>query len=558
MEGLIDPMGRTTKWHRDIQGRVTAKEYVDGSQVRYTYEGTTSRLKTITDEKGQVKLYDYLPDDNVRQVIYLNPENSTPNVTYTYDGPYNRIASMQDGIGTTLYGYFPAFTNGGNLAFVDGPLSNDTVTYDYDELGRIRTRAIGGVAERWDYDQMGRLTTVTNVLGTFRYNYVNGTFRPAVMLYPNGQRTDYAYYDNLGDQRLQTIQNQAPGAQTLSRFDYAYNPAGQITNWLQQVGNAVPENWALGYDAARQLLSATITTNGVGSTSYGYGYDALGNRLLEEIDGVKRSFSYNVLNQIQTAADAGVPPRSYRWDGDNRLVGIVQGTNRHAISYDGKGRHVRIQEWHGSNVAADLSYLWCDDELCESRTAVGGIIVKRFYAEGQQRAGEALFYTRDHLGSVREVTDQQSHLVSLHGYAPFGGRLANDPGESASIGYTGHYLLAGTDLYLTRYRALDPSLGRWLSRDPIGGLGGLNVYAYVGNNPISSTDRLGLSGEGLYGGKNSGDILGDIDRDRRNEIPPGSRCTGGWKMVCEDVGSAWCRGFKKQQACHKVCLGWGW
>ena len=103
LEGLIDPMGRTTKWHRDIQGRVIAKEYVDSSKVTYDYEGTTSRLKTITDEKGQVKQYDYLPDDNVRKVTYLNPENPTPNVTYTYDGPYNRITSMQDGIGTTLY-----------------------------------------------------------------------------------------------------------------------------------------------------------------------------------------------------------------------------------------------------------------------------------------------------------------------------------------------------------------------------------------------------------------------------------------------------------------------
>ena len=52
MSGLVDPMGRRTSWDYDIQGRVTAKNYVDGSRILYTYE-STSRLKSVQDEKGQ-------------------------------------------------------------------------------------------------------------------------------------------------------------------------------------------------------------------------------------------------------------------------------------------------------------------------------------------------------------------------------------------------------------------------------------------------------------------------------------------------------------------------
>lgn len=510
MEALLDPMGRVTKWHRDIQGRVIAKEYVDGSQVRYTYEGATSRLESVTDEKGQVKHYDYWVDGNLRKLTYLNAENPTPNVTFTYEVSYNRILTMTDGIGLTSYGYYPASTNGGRLALVDGPLPNDTVTYDYDELGRLRSRAIDGVGQRWEYDPLGRVTSVTNVLGAFRYNYVNATFHPAAMLYPNGQRTDYSYYDNLGDQRLEVIHNQAPGAQTLSKFDYAYDPAGLITNWVQQAGNATPENWALGYDPARQLLSVVSRTNGVVSKTFGYGYDPAGNRLFEEGHGVRRSLTYNGLNEPQTTDDPDVAARSCQWDAENRLVGIVQGTNHYEITFDGVGRYVRIKHSDRASVVSELCYVWCGNVVCEARDANGGAVLKRFFWQGQEASGQPMFLTRDLLGSVREVTDAMAVIGSRSDYTPFGQRVPASYGSGGDFGFTGHASLTGTGLYLTRYRAFDSSFGRWLSRDPLGEQPSLNLYAYVHNDPINQIDRLGL------------DAVGDIVKTAREA---GGACT---------------------------------
>jgi RHS repeat-associated protein len=61
--------------------------------------------------------------------------------------------------------------------------------------------------------------------------------------------------------------------------------------------------------------------------------------------------------------------------------------------------------------------------------------------------------------------------------------------------FTGHYYHARSGLYLAPYRAYNPALGRWLSRDPIGEAGGTNLYQYVNNNPLNKIDQLGLTGE---------------------------------------------------------------
>lgn len=86
------------------------------------------------------------------------------------------------GIGTTTYGYVPI--NAGNstygdgaMASIDGPWTDDTITYEYDQLGRVKKRSINGVANEVSavFDDTGRVTSVTNNLGTFDYAYVAET-----------------------------------------------------------------------------------------------------------------------------------------------------------------------------------------------------------------------------------------------------------------------------------------------------------------------------------------------------------------------------------------------
>ena len=107
VEAITDPNQHTTSWVRDVQGRLTDKVYADQTAIHYTYENTTSRLKSMLDAKGQTTNYSYFLDDNLQQISYTSAQIATPTVSYTYDPVYNRLATMVDGTGTTAYGYNP-------------------------------------------------------------------------------------------------------------------------------------------------------------------------------------------------------------------------------------------------------------------------------------------------------------------------------------------------------------------------------------------------------------------------------------------------------------------
>ena len=99
------------------------------------------------------------------------------------------------------------------------------------------------------------------------------------------------------------------------------------------------------------------------------------------------------------------------------------------------------------------------------------------------------------LGSVREVFEYSGVVHARYDYDPYGRRGANQITSSpveADFGFTGHYFHAPTGLHLALFRAYDTDNGRWLSRDPIEEEAGLNLYGYVGNNPVNLTDPYGL------------------------------------------------------------------
>ena len=91
------------------------------------------------------------------------------------------------------------------------------------------------------------------------------------------------------------------------------------------------------------------------------------------------------------------------------------------------------------------------------------------------------------------MTDATATVRARYEYDPYGRRTRVEGSIDADFGFTGHYVHAPSGLHLALYRAYDAETGRWLSRDPIGESGGINLYAYVANSPIVSEDRLGLA-----------------------------------------------------------------
>jgi RHS repeat-associated protein len=208
--------------------------------------------------------------------------------------------------------------------------------------------------------------------------------------------------------------------------------------------------------------------------------------------------------------------RGYTWDAENRLSQIMYADGSTTqIGYDGFGRRVRVEEKDGQGAVTSIRrYVWAGGtQPAEERDAAR--VVRRFFEEGEQVVGgpgEAtglLYYARDHLGTVREVTGSSGRLVCRVEYDFWGavkrrsrwdfmGNRQESPAVTVA-GYTGHHEHAKSGLVLTWHRAHDPETSRWLSRDPIGEKGGINLYGYVGNNPINLWDELGNSPNGYRG-----------------------------------------------------------
>ena len=118
--------------------------------------------------------------------------------------------------------------------------------------------------------------------------------------------------------------------------------------------------------------------------------------------------------------------------------------------------------------------------------------MRRAFALGEQVNGQARYFTTDHLGSVRDVTDASATLLAQYTFDPWGRRTVKAGADVTSVGYTGHRRHEASGLALALYRGYDEGLARWVSNDFLGDGDGPNRYAYVANEPLRWVDSLGL------------------------------------------------------------------
>ncbi len=650
MSRLTDAKGQITSWKHDAQSRLTGKTYPDGRTESLAYEPFSGRLSTTTDAAGQIKTMKYNPDDSLKNLGYSNLASgtaATAGVSYTYDPYFPRPVTMTDGTGITLFDYYSAGQLGALMPkTTDGPLTGttDLITLTYDALGRQKTTNIGATGTEnlvtRNFDSLGRIQSIINSLGTFTHSYVGATDRPDHIDYPYGQKTSFGYFGNTGDNRLQTITHLASGsnpASVLSKFDYYYQPDGNINNWQRQFGSDPATALSLGYDLADQLTSATLAPVAAPASvtrRYSYQYDKAGNRTSSQGDNQVTSATHNNANQITSMVGGGkllvtgttnepakikvngqsattTPPpenlyqawvqvtpgantltieatdyaptpntstqswnvnitgnparsftydlngntltdgtgKSYVWDAENRLVKITQGTNIHEFIYDGMSR--RVAEKLNGTLTKRL--LWNGTQIAEQRDATGNTVQLRYYSEGEKRIGGTdagnYYYTRDHLGSIREMTDTSATVRARYDYDPYGKRTKLSGDLECDFAFTGHYYHAANNLHLALFRAYDQDSGRWLSTDPLESVTGemaemlpegTNLYGYVGNNPISEFDELGLWQFTIYGGE----ILGGYFTIGKNsgQWNFGARIgVGGGLSASLDVKDSGCR-----------------
>ena len=153
---------------------------------------------------------------------------------------------------------------------------------------------------------------------------------------------------------------------------------------------------------------------------------------------------------------------------------------------------VKFVEKTGNTVNSTRKFVLCGSEKCEYRNNNGAVQLQLF-SQGQYQGGSGVyFYTRDHLDSIREMTDVNGTVVARYDYDPWGRSTTVIGTNKPDFNFTGLYQHAKSGLDMAVYRFYDPDLGRWLSRDPIGEEGGINLYGYVLNDPLDISDALGL------------------------------------------------------------------
>jgi RHS repeat-associated protein len=309
LDALIDAKGNRTTWERDVQGRITREIRADGTtDTHYTYD-LAGRLKTITDPMDQVTTYTYNTDNSLTSTGFTNETIATPDISHTYDTYYPRALSMVDGNGTTTYSYKAAGTNGaGQLASVDGPFSNDTITYSYDVLGRVLTRLLNGTGTEITYDSLGRVSELEFPIGAFDYTYVGHTGRVNTVTYPNSQTSTYSYFTDQQDFRLQTIHHRNPSAATLSKFDYTYDDVGNILTWRQERAGSAAKIYSFTHDLVDQLTSAVLSdTNSTPAIlkRQSWSYDAAGNRTVDQNDDAVFASTHDSLHRLGSRAPGG-------------------------------------------------------------------------------------------------------------------------------------------------------------------------------------------------------------------------------------------------------------
>ncbi len=489
--GLTNANGRTTSYVFDALNRLTRITDPLRNTTTYTHDAV-GNVKTVTDANGTMNTFSYDATNRLAGIAY----GDRSSVGYTYDADGNRL-TMLDHRGTTAYTY-DSLDRPVQVMNADGA----AVSYGYDAVGNRASLLYPDTGTvTYGYDALNRLARVTDresQITSYSYDTASNLLK---VTYPNG--TALAYQYDAANRLLQVANTR--GEQTLTTFGYT----------LDQLGNRLTKTkdgkfvTSYNYDALSQLLSVAVKNQ----PQTNYTYDAVGNRLTAASSGQPVTYSYDAADRLlqagkqtftydangnRTSLSAGVVT-TYSYDAANRLKRVVRGTDTAAYEYDGDGN--KVTEILGSDtyrflidVATPLPVVLTEHGPTQDVTYVWGAALV-----SQSALGAKSFYHYDGFGSVVLMTDSLGNQNAVYAYDAWG--APEGSGNAATIPnrfrFTGEEADDLTGLYYLRARWYDPTVGRFVSKDPAAGSTWnpqtLNSFVYVLNNPIVSVDPLGLS-----------------------------------------------------------------
>jgi len=453
----------------DNIGRLTGVTYPNGKMVSHQYDAASNR-KQLTYPDGTYVTYGY---DELNRLTEILDEDSTLVVQYDYDALSRRVSAQYANGTTAVYTYDIADrllnlnnqTNTGSHSFA----------YSYDNVGnRLNMMVNGTDVHRYSYDRIYQLTGVDYPGSFFAsdtiFNYDSVGNRESVV---NGGTTNYST-NNLNQYT------------SVGGVPYSYDDNSNLTS---------DGTNSYSYDAENRLITATTPTNIIECT-----YDVFGRRISKKI--------YDTSHELQATS-------KYIYDGDQIIC-----------EYDGFGRLRRkflygtgIDEavrmtniWPSGDLAADgnvdfgdvriVALNWLLDSNspgfdpnadlnCDDRIDFADFAILGQYWQTNGLRSEYYFYHYDGLGSVTALSDLAGNTVEIYEFDVYG-RVNSDSSIGNPYLFTGRQYDPETGLYFYRARYYSPLIGRFLQTDPVGYVGGGNLYVYAYNNPIKFVDPTGL------------------------------------------------------------------
>ena len=181
----------------------------------------------------------------------------------------------------------------------------------------------------------------------------------------------------------------------------------------------------------------------------------------------------------------------YVWDAENRLVEVKKNAVTQAtFRYDPMDR--RVEKVAGGTT---FRYVYDNEDWIRRTATGGGTQVDVVHGPGideplaQDSGGAVTYFHADSLGSVQKHTSAAGAVVQTIEYDAWGNALSGTPG---AYGFTSREPDAETGLQYYRARYYDARAGRFVSEDPIGLRGGINLFTYVRGRVANRIDPMGL------------------------------------------------------------------
>jgi RHS repeat-associated protein len=303
---------------------------------------------------------------------------------------------------------------------------------------------------------------------------------------------DEAYeYDGLyqlGDMRRGNlnVNRTTVGGVPVWEETWSYDSAGNWKEYTTRVGGGDPTVQTRDHNKANEITFINEANTTVG-------YDGAGNM--------------TVMPKVGTPGTA----QQNTWDAWNRLVKVMQGTTTVGkYAYDGLTRRVWKETSEGVSTVKRHGYFTKQWQLIEERTGTSATVDRQFVwgtrytddlilRDSETYTPSRLYALHDqwHVTGVVNNTGvvEERYIYSAFGVSTvltetFGSRTSSLYGWETRYG--AYRFDSETSLYCVRYRYLDPALGRWISRDPIGERSGVNLYRLSSNRPPNAADPVGL------------------------------------------------------------------